>query len=77
MNELKTLEDRLKLATDRISAALSNRDSRNNGLGEAQEANAALRAQLIELRREREGDLVEISKLIEEIRPLMEGNSNA
>lgn len=77
MNELKTLEDRLKLATDRISVALSKRDSRNNGLSEAQETNAALRAQLDGLRREREGDLVEISKLIEQIRPLMEGNSNA
>ncbi|PCJ74023.1 MAG: hypothetical protein COA53_10950 [Rhodobacteraceae bacterium] len=77
MNELKTLEDRLKLATDRISVALSKRDSRNNGLNEAQETNAALRAQLDGLRQEREGDLVEINKLIEQIRPLMEGNSNA
>ncbi len=77
MNELKTLEDRLKLATDRISAALSARDSQNNGLTEAQEANAALREQLAGLRQEREGDLVEINKLIEQIRPLMEGNDNA
>jgi small-conductance mechanosensitive channel len=77
MNELKTLEDRLKLATDRISAALSVQDSQNNGLTEAQEANAALRAQLAELRQEREGDLVEVNNLIEQIRPLMEGNDNA
>ena len=77
MNELKTLEDRLKLATDRISAALSTRDTQNDGLTEAQKANTTLREQLAELRQEREGDLVEINKLIEQIRPLMEGNANA
>ena len=77
MNELKTLEDRLKSATDRISAALSTRDNQNADLTEAQETNTALRAQLAELRQEREGDLLEINKLIEQIGPLMEGSTNA
>lgn len=77
MNELKTLEDRLKSATDRISAALSAQDNQNTGLSEAQDANVALREQLTALRQDREGDLIEINKLIEQIRPLMEGNDNA
>ena len=77
MNELKTLEDRLKLATDRISAALSKLDGRNSDMIEAQETNSALHKKLTGLRQEREGDLLEINQLIEQIRPLMEGNTNA
>ena len=77
MNELKTLEDRLKLATDRISAALSARDKLNTSVTEAQKSNTELRGQLAELRQEREADLVEINDLIEQIRPMMEGNTNA
>ena len=77
MNELKTLEGRLKSATDRISAALSTRDNQNSSLAEAQETNMALREQLAGLRQERETDLAEINELIEQIRPLMEGNNNA
>ncbi len=77
MNELKTLEGRLKSATDRISAALSTRDNQNSSLAEAQETNTALREQLAGLRQERETDLAEINELIEQIRPLMEGNNNA
>jgi len=77
MNDLKTLEDRLKLATNRISAALSLKGGQNDGLVEAQEANEALRAQLENLRQERQDDLAEINTLIEKIRPLMEGDTNA
>jgi len=77
MNELKTLEDRLKSATDRISAALSAGDKQNGTLTDPQKTNAALHVQLAELRQERESDLLEINELIEKIRPLMEGDSNA
>ena len=77
MNELKTLEDRLKSATDRISAALSARDTQNGALVAEQEVNAKLRTQLNELRAQREGDLAEVNKLIEQLNPLMEGNANA
>jgi len=44
---------------------------------EAQKSNTELRGQLAELRQEREADLVEINDLIEQIRPMMEGNTNA
>ncbi len=77
MNELKTLEDRLKSATDRISAALSARDTQNGALVAEQEVNAKLRTQLNELRAQRESDLAEVNKLIEQLNPLMEGNANA
>jgi len=77
MNELKTLEDRLKLATDRISAALGAPDTQNGALVAEQEANAQLRSQLNELRTLREGDLADVNKLIEQLSPLMEGNDNA
>lgn len=77
MNELKTLEDRLKSATDRISAALSARGTQNGALLAEQEVNAKLRTQLNELRAQREGDLAEVNKLIEQLNPLMERNDNA
>ncbi len=77
MNELKTLEDRLKLATDRISAALAAREGLNNSLDESQKTNAALREQLAGFRQERESDLVEINELIKQIGPLLEGSTNA
>ena len=77
MNELKTLEDRLKSATDRISAALSARDSQNGALVAEQEFNAKLQTQLSELRTQREGDLAEVNNLIEQLNPLMEENDNA
>ena len=77
MNELKTLEDRLKSATDRISAALSARDTQNGALVAEQEVNAKLRTQLNELRAQRESDLAEVNKLIEQLNPLMEENANA
>lgn len=77
MNELKTLEDRLKLASDRISAALSAKNDHKAHLSAAQETNAELQKQIQEVRSERAGDLAEINNLIEQIRPLMEGNENA
>lgn len=77
MNELKTLEDRLKLAADRISAALSAKSDQNTQLVAAQETNAELQRQIQEIRSDRAGDLAEVNKLIEQIRPLMEGNENA
>ncbi|MCK4861405.1 MAG: hypothetical protein KAS85_05780 [Rhodobacteraceae bacterium] len=77
MNELKTLEDRLKSATDRISAALSAQDNQNGALAAEQENNAKLQTQLNQLRTQREDDLAEVNKLIEQLNPLMEGNDNA
>lgn len=77
MNELKTLEDRLKLATDRISAALSAKSDDKNQLAEAQKVNGDLHRQIQEIRSDRAGDLAEVNKLIEQIRPLMEGNEDA
>ena len=77
MNELKTLEDRLKSATDRISAALSAQDNQNVALAAEQENNAKLQTQLNQLRTQREDDLAEVNKLIEQLNPLMEGNDNA
>ena len=77
MNELKTLEDRLKSATDRISAALAVQDGQNGALVAEQEINANLQTQLNQLRTQRESDLAEVNKLIEQLNPLMEGNDNA
>jgi len=77
MNELKTLESRLKLATDRISVALSAKSDQKDQLTAAQDTNVELQKQIQEVRSERAGDLVEVNKLIEQIRPLMEGNENA
>ena len=77
MNELKTLEDRLKLATDRISVALSAKNGEKDQLATAQKANEDLHRQIQEIRSDRAGDLAEVNKLIEQIRPLMEGNDDA
>ena len=77
MNELKTLEDRLKSATDRILAALSAQDNQNGALAAEQENNAKLQTQLNQLRTQREDDLAEVNKLIEQLNPLMEGSDNA
>ncbi len=77
MNELKTLESRLKLATDRISVALSAKSDQKDQLTTAQDINVELQKQIQEVRSERAGDLAEVNKLIEQIRPLMEGNENA
>ncbi len=77
MNELKTLEDRLKSATDRISAALGARDSQSGALVTEKEINAKLQTQLSQLRTQRESDLAEVNKLIDQLNPLMEGNGNA
>ena len=77
MNELKTLESRLKLATDRISVALSAKSDQKDQLTAAQDTNVELQKQIQEVRSERAGDLAEVNKLIEQIRPLMEGNENA
>lgn len=60
MNELKTLEDRLKLASDRISAALSAKNDHKVQLAAAQETNAELQRQIQGIRSERAGDLAEI-----------------
>lgn len=77
MNDLKTLEDRLKLATDRISAALSANNTQSGQLETAQETNAELHKQIEAFKSDRENDLAEVNKLIEQIRPLMEGNDDA
>ena len=77
MNELKTLEDRLKSATNRISAALSAKEKQHSQLASAQEENATLRESLRGLRQKREHDLAEVNELIEQIRPLMEGEDDA
>ena len=77
MNELKPLEDRLKLATDRISAALSVKDNQSDGLAAAQESNANLQQKLRILRNNRKRDLEEVNQLIEQIRPLIEGGDDA
>lgn len=77
MNELKPLEDRLKLATDRISAALSGKDNQNDQLAAAQEVNANLQQKLSTLRNNRERDLEVVNQLIEQIRPLVEGGEDA
>lgn len=77
MNELKPLEDRLKLATDRISAALSANGDQSDDLAVAQEVNANLQQKLSILRNNRKRDLAEVNQLIEQIRPLIEGGDDA
>ena len=77
MNDLKTLEDRLKLATDRISAALSADNTQSGQLEVAHETNAELQRQISAFKVDRENDLAEVNNLIEQIRPLMEGNDDA
>ena len=73
MNELKTLEARLKSATDRISAALSTVPTG----GTSADENAELRQKLDDLKAQRVADLKDLDELLEHLRPLMEGTENA
>ncbi|MGE4611213.1 MAG: hypothetical protein AAED33_07455 [Paracoccaceae bacterium] len=77
MNELKTLEDRLKSATDRISATLSSAGGAEIDLANLRDENARLQEKLAGLKKQRESDLAEVDSLIEQLRPLMDGGSDA
>lgn len=67
MNELKTLEDRLKSASDRISAAISD-------CGSAPDETAELREKLARLSAQRQDDLADLDELLNQLRPMMENN---
>ena len=77
MNELKTLEDRLKSATDRISAALAARAKENAEQVNWADESAELRGQLDALKAQRTVDLEELNTLLEQLRPMMEDTENA
>lgn len=80
MNELKTLEERLKSATDRISEVVSRQDDSASGPlenAELLDENARLKHDLESLRIQRKADLAELDELLEQLRPLIEEDSNA
>ncbi|MHA1127833.1 MAG: hypothetical protein ACTSRN_02645 [Alphaproteobacteria bacterium] len=80
MNELKTLEERLKSATDRISAVISKQNGADSGPlenAEILDENARLKHDLESLRTQRKADLAELDELLEQLRPLIEEESNA
>lgn len=68
MNELKSLEDRLKSAVARIeTAALTGNDT--SGLAAE---NAQLKADLTTLKEQRRADMAELDRLMEKLRPMLE-----
>ncbi len=68
MNELNTLEERLKSAVARIeTAALA--DSDTSGLAEE---NTQLKADLATLKEQRRTDMAELDRLMEKLRPMLE-----
>ena len=73
MNDLKTLEARLKTATDRISAAMT----ANGNETEISAENARLSQKLEDAKAQRTADLAELNELLDHLRPLMEGKSDA
>jgi len=77
MNELKSLEDRLKSAADRISVALSKVEDTNDQAAASADENAELRKKLDSLQAQRTADLADLNELLEQLRPLMEGTENA
>lgn len=68
MNELKSLEDRLKSAVARIETAAS---TGNDTYGLAAE-NAQLKADLATLKEQRRADMAELDRLMEKLRPMLE-----
>ncbi len=70
MNELKALEDRLNLVTSRISSVLE------KAAAATSEKNR-LEKQLADMKKKRAGDLEELDKLLEELKPLLEGEQDA
>lgn len=80
MNELKTLEDRLKSASDRISDSITALAQAGSGPLENADLideNARLKHDLESLRTQRTADLAELDTLLEQLRPLIEGDENA
>ena len=80
MNELKTLEERLKSASDRISEVISRQNNTAGGPienAEILDENARLKHDLDSLRTQRKADLAELDELLEQLRPLIEEGSNA
>lgn len=77
MNELKSLEDRLKSATDRISVALSKVEETSGQAAVIADENAELRQKLDSLQAQRTADLADLNELLEQLRPMMEGTANA
>jgi len=71
MNELKTLEERLKSATDRISAAVTMRDDTHDTSHE----NTELKDELRRLKAQREQDMAQLDELLSQLRPLMEAEN--
>lgn len=80
MNELKTLEERLKSAADRISEVISRQNGADSGPlenAEILDENARLKHDLESLRTQRKADLAELDELLEQLRPLIEEGTNA
>lgn len=71
MNELKTLEDRLKSATDRVSAAIAARNDTSDSALE----NKELKDDLSRLKSQREQDMAQLDELLSQLRPLMEAEN--
>lgn len=70
MSELKALEDRLNLVAERISSVMERAVI-------AADEKARLEKQLFDMKKKRAGDLVELDKLLDELKPLLEGEKDA
>ncbi|MEE9453969.1 MAG: hypothetical protein V3V13_06265 [Paracoccaceae bacterium] len=77
MNELNTLEDRLKSATDRISVLISAKSGGGAETPEMLTENAQLKEQLQKHKAERQADMDDLDALLAQLRPLMEDAENA
>lgn len=74
MDDLKNLKDRLGAAVDRIAAGMPDQDP---GVSTLAAENAALLERLNHIQAQREADRRELDTLIDQIRPLIEGEQNA
>lgn len=75
MNELESLEGRLKIAIDRIELAIS---ARGEGAGDSFEIaaeNTQLKQDLSEFKELRKRDIQQLDGLMAKIRPLLEENN--
>ncbi len=77
MNELKTLEDRLKSATDRISVLISAKSVGAAQPPEMLAENLQLKEQLQKHKAQRQVDMDDLDALLAQLRPLMEDAQNA
>lgn len=74
MNELSSLEERLKSAIDRIEAAISVVPKAEGDTSEVAAENMKLRADLFKFKELRRRDIQQIDGLMTKIRPLLEEN---